>query len=155
MVCPTCGAALAPVTECVRCAARERGAGSAQGGAVIVATPERGRVRVAPAAPAGALIPASIDARPLPIGARVGLPVRLWRQPAVRAVARAGAGALALSVGLRLARVWLARSIARRGAPPLAHALTELPTATRPERPVARGEVVETWIYVRQERLGR
>jgi hypothetical protein len=127
---------------------------------VVDATPGRGIALVAASDQASVGTRAPFDARSLPVFAGAGLPARLWRQPVVRAAARASASALALSVGLRLARLWWARSRARRGlrsvAPSLAGALAEQLPATRLPRPVARGgAVVETWIYVRQERVGR
>jgi hypothetical protein len=142
MNCPTCGATLTLATECAWCAARARDASSALVAGVVDELPERGMVSLAPLEPAGVLTRAPASGRALTVIAREGLTAQLWRQPAVRAVARAGAGALAFSVGLRLARALLARALVR------------LPPATR--LPAARGgEVVETWIYVRQQRVGR
>ena len=89
--------------------------------------------------------------------ARPSLPALLWRQPAVRAVARAGAGAVALTLGMRLLRGWLGRGPLRSRQ--LARATTSaLPSARQlldhsmdgVERPARGDEVVETIIYVRR-----
>jgi hypothetical protein len=83
------------------------------------------------------------------------LPAQLWRQPAVRAAARTGAAAIALSMALRLARGWLAHSLARGASRSIAPALTKnLPEVSLPRRMARGAETVETWIYVRQVRTG-
>jgi hypothetical protein len=138
MECPTCGADNTPANG------------------VMDALPERHVARVVPMGTAGAIVGSPGGAGVLRVMANARLASRVWRQPAVRA----GAGALALSVGLRLTRIWLARANVRRdlrrATPSLAESLAgRLLVPLRP-RPVARGgEVVETWIYVRQERVGR
>ncbi len=166
MECPTCGAGMATAAAQSWGAAAGNGARTAPAEVVaadtvadtVNAPPERSLIRLAPPAPELARTPASLGARMLPARLGVGFPAHLWRQPAVRAAVRAGAGALALSVGLRLGRVVLARALARGGPRPLAATpplVVRLPAAPAPGSGPRGGEIVETWIYVRQQRTGR
>ncbi len=85
------------------------------------------------------------------------LPATLWRQPAVRAVASASVGAVALTFAARLLHAWVSRPRAVRGlatsAWPLVADMLDRPEAlrgtagTRPER---GAEVVETVVYMQR-----
>lgn len=180
MTCPICEAHTQPGAEhCPRCGAavapRDFNAPLAAG--VVL----EGKVRPVPPSEAWALTPADrvtpdahheparasmttlVRAQPSPpmVSRRPSLPVLLWRQPAVRAVARAGAGALALSLGVRLLRSALARPRATgrvvSGALPFARTLLDpmLERGAMPRTPFGatneRGaDVIETFLYVRQ-----
>ena len=169
MVCPICEAEDLSVREsCPWCGAPLQPARGARNVGVVEGTAQRG--------PVSAELPPLPEAEAMPIHsdgldgtarrdtrgtslvpARPSLPAVLWRQPAVRAVARAGAGAVALTLGMRLLRAWLVRT---RTAQSLAS--SALPTVTellrRNERPaqgpgerVERGtEVVEAFIFMRR-----
>jgi hypothetical protein len=86
------------------------------------------------------------------------LPALAWSQPAVRAVVKTSAGAVALALAARAARRWLAGSPRPRGAgerllPALADALgsPQNRPRTRHERGSDDGAlVVETFIYARR-----
>lgn len=85
------------------------------------------------------------------------LPARLWRQPAVRAVAQASMGALALTLGMRLLRGALTRPRATSQlASSALPAIRQLFDARVPRRSLLTvpdnpgGEVVETFIYIRR-----
>ena len=85
------------------------------------------------------------------------LPALAWRQPAVRAAVKAGAGAVALSLAARAARTWLAqprrgRATGQRLLPSLADALgsPNSRAGVRRERgPDEATVVIETFIYAR------
>jgi hypothetical protein len=83
------------------------------------------------------------------------LPAAIWR-PAVRAAAEAGIGTLALTVGARLLRAWLARPHGVPGEPsslpPMLADLIRRPEADRPPHAaLERGAAVEeTVIYLRR-----
>ncbi|HEY7781013.1 MAG TPA: hypothetical protein VIC85_12440 [Ktedonobacterales bacterium] len=136
MICPHCGASL-----------RERE--SANGMSHVSAVPAvvEGTVARGPARAPGGLV----AVRPmLPT-----LPAAIWR-PAMRAAAEAGIGTLALTVGARLLRAWLARPRGAPGAPasmpPMVTDLIRRPGADRPPRAEwERGAAVEeTVIYLRR-----
>lgn len=135
-VCPHCGAPLRG-----RDSANGRGHGSAMP-AVVDSTAARGAAR----APGGL-----IAVRPM----FPTLSAVIWR-PAVRAAAEAGIGTLALTVGARLLRAWLARPRGAPGAPasmpPMVTHLIRRPGADRPPRAEwERGAAVEeTVIYLRR-----
>jgi hypothetical protein len=153
-VCPRCGAPLAG-----KHATAEGGAG------IVESTAERGPVSAelplppesgveSAAAHMGAADASSADTRL--VVSRTGLPAVLWRRPAVRAVAQAGAGAIMLTLGMRLLRAWLARPNAARAVAPSALPLVAdllHPTdnaggeSLRGERGT---EVMETFIYIRR-----
>lgn len=166
MVCPVCEAEDLSVREsCPRCGAPLQPArsvgvveGTAQRGPVSAELPPLPDAEEMPAYSAGLDSAARRDTGGTSLVlARPSLPAVLWQQPAVRAVARAGAGAVALTLGMRLLRAWLVRT---RTAQSLAS--TALPTVTellrRNERPiqgpgerVERGtEMVETFIFMRR-----
>jgi hypothetical protein len=156
MECPACGADQAPATECEWCAQAGKVALTALADGEVEAMPERGVVRIAPSAPEAVLMPSGFGARPPRIRAGVGLTARLWSHPAVRAAVRTGVGAVALSMGLRLARGWLARSLARGGPRGMAPSLVDhLPISPVTRRVARDGEIVEAWIYMRQVRGSR
>jgi hypothetical protein len=88
---------------------------------------------------------------------RPSLPALLWQQPAVRAVARAGAGAVALTLGMRLLRAWLVRtraaqSLASSALPTVTELLRqhERPAQTPGERVERGAELVEIFIFMRR-----
>jgi hypothetical protein len=69
---------------------------------------------------------------------------------------RTGAAAITLSVALRVARGWLAHSLARGTSRRIAPRLTShLPEVAAPRRLARGAETVETWIYMRQVRSGQ
>lgn len=86
------------------------------------------------------------------------LPVRLWRQPAVRAVAQASAGALALTLGMRLLRGALTRpratgQFASSALPVLRQMFDSRAPISRSSLPATSddaAEIVETFIYMRR-----
>jgi hypothetical protein len=153
-LCPRCGAPLAGTH-----AAAESGAG------IVESTAERGPVSAelplppesdaeSAGAPMGAADASFSDTRL--VVSRTDLPAVLWRQPAVRAVAQAGAGAIALTLGMRLLRAWLARPRGARAVGPSA-----LPLVADLLHPTDSGggaslrgergtEVMETFIYIRR-----
>lgn len=92
--------------------------------------------------PAGEPIPALNRARELALAA--------WRQPAVRAVVRTGASAVALSLAMRAARQALASPRPRRTA--TRSALPAMAELFQPEARERDGEyvVVETIFYMRR-----
>lgn len=170
MVCPVCEAVAVPVKDvCPHCGATLPTTPSAEVRGIVEGTAQRG--------PISAELPLLVDAEGEGTQAadaavaaeperapatslvvrRPALPAVLWRQPAVRAVAQAGAGAVALTLGLRLLRAWLARPRAVRqvvsSALPLMAELIEQgglsgePPARRGER---GAEMVETVIYARR-----
>ncbi len=166
MVCPICEAEGLSVREpCPRCGAPLQPARSV---GVVEGTAQRG--------PVSAELPPLPEAEEMPaysngldgtarhdtggtslVPARPSLPAVLWRQPAVRAVARAGAGAVALTLGLRLLRVWLARtrtaqSLASSALPAVTELLrqNERPTQGPGERVERGSEMVETFIFMRR-----
>lgn len=135
-VCPHCGAPLRG-----RDSANGRGHGSAMP-AVVDGTAARG-----PARASGGLI----AVRPM----FPTLSAVIWR-PAVRAAAEAGIGTLALTVGARLLRAWLARpprlQVGAIPALPAPDAPLGQPAFARPPRgTMERGvAVVETVVYLRR-----
>jgi hypothetical protein len=152
--CPSCGAPLWAAPGDI-------------GVAVVEGAAERVSIRVELPSPAQAARTAAYPQRPtdgVPVGghrvtslvvARPALPAVLWQQPAVRAVAEVGVGAVALSVSVRLLRAWLARPRAARSLVASAMpALAELRPrdgggSQTPGRSMARGaELVETVVYV-------
>ena len=77
-----------------------------------------------------------------------------WQQPAVRSAIKTGAGAIMLSLAMRVARQWLLEPRRQRAAtgslmPPLGELLRPVEATQR--RALVRGaEVIETFIYVRR-----
>jgi hypothetical protein len=154
-----------PRHTCSRCGALLPPHPAGATGLVVDSTAERGPISAElppePLAAAGTAVGAEPDGRSLDlVAARASLPALLWRQPAVRAVARAGAGAIALSVGMRLLRVWLTHPRATRQAaasvlPGVRQLLAQrhgaggLPGANG-DRRVGAGEIEETVIYLRR-----
>lgn len=82
------------------------------------------------------------------------LSVIAWQQPAVRSAVKTGAGAIMLSLAMRVARQWLLEPSRRRAVTDsLVPTLGELlRPAVREQRRWPRGgaEVTETFIYVRR-----
>lgn len=82
------------------------------------------------------------------------LSLRAWQQPAVRTAVRTGAGAIALSLALRVARQWLLEP--RRQAAVVDSLVPTLGELLRPAEAVQRRsprrgvEVSETIVYVRR-----
>ncbi len=178
MTCPTCQAEQArPVAYCPRCGAPLmaiwRTAEDADGlviegtviaretiggerpvnGACEADDPEESEWSAAPYDAARSST-SLVVARP---AALPSLPARLWRQPAVRAVARASAGALALTLGMRLLRGALARprvtgELASTVLPTIRHLFDRTPARRSPLGVPSDhdGEVVETFIYMRR-----
>lgn len=174
MTCPDCQAEHAhPVAHCPRCgaslAAATHGAWDAEGelieGTIVeyaaaedVLPPHRldasrdGEPPICAQAPtpSTSLVVARHAALP-------SLPVRPWRQPAVRAVARASAGALALSLGMRLLRGALARpratsELASSALPVLRQLFDHAPDHRLPFGAASEqdADIVETFIYMRR-----
>jgi hypothetical protein len=176
MECPTCHAWIArPGAHCPRCGALlelDRTAAE-QLAAVVESTAERGPISAELPLPmegelayedAGTGTGAARTADTRLVVRGQSLPAVLWQQPAVRAVAQVGAGAIALSLGMRLLRAWLARPRAVRGAassalPVFADLLQGPQGTTAPLRELARpergAEVVETFVYMRRVRRRR
>jgi hypothetical protein len=172
MWCPTCGASeLGSSMQCPSCGAPVRSAARTAASAVVESTAERGPVSTelpllgdADGVVAQRSYSASTALTREPVRARLAvasqaLPALLWRQPAVRVVAQAGAGALAVSLGVRLLRAWLARPASTREL-----ASSAVPTLRDLLGPAQRSAaltgpretaVVETVIYVRQTIRGR
>jgi hypothetical protein len=85
------------------------------------------------------------------------LPAVVWRQPAVRTLVQAGAGAVAMTLGMRLLRAWLARpratrALASSALPVVAELLRQRdrPSLVPGERAEPGAEVVETVIFMRR-----
>ena len=168
MECPNCHTMVTGrARACPRCGAALRDAiGADEGGAGIVeGTAERGPVSAELPLPvddeqnggrAHASIAGASSADTRLVVRATALPAVLWRQPAVRVAAQAGAGAIALTVGARLLRAWLARPRAVRGmatsALPFAADLLQSPSTMAGEhvRPERSGDVVETFIFLRR-----
>jgi len=165
MVCPVCEAVALSVKDvCPHCGAPLVMAASAEVRGIVEGTVRRGPISAelpllvdaVEEDGASAADPARARETSLTV-TRPSLPAVLWQQPAVRAVAQAGMGAVALTLGMRLLRAWLARPRAVRqvvsSALPLVADLIEQggragePAARRGERGV---EMVETAIYVRR-----
>jgi hypothetical protein len=165
--CPVCEAETpAGLEMCPRCGARVGSFSDQEDPGVVEGTAERGPISAELPLPDEAEVPAGA-AGPDRAGAaaqhpnaslvlaRPSLPAVIWQQPAVRAVAQAGAGAVALTIGMRLLRAWLSRPSAPRrlvsSALPLVADVLEqgdrptLPQAGRVERGT---EVVETFVYM-------
>jgi len=108
--------------------------------------------------PARALVPAQ-PAHPA-LAALAHLPACAWRRPAVRSAVKTGAGAVALTVALRLAGRWVTSRGARQAAgESLLPALADLLAQGEDGRAIARraiarrgrhGEITETFIYLRR-----
>jgi hypothetical protein len=88
---------------------------------------------------------------------RSALPMALWQRPPVRTLAAASAGAVALTLGLRLLRGWLARrqgarALAAAALPTVAELFRQEEIAAQPEgkRSAHGAALVETIIFVRQ-----
>lgn len=134
--CPACGAPLRPVAadDAVRLVE-----GSARSGASRAVEP----VAVPEIRAGASLALARVSAR-----AAV-----LWQQPAVRAAARTGASAMALSLALRLAKSLL---VSRGGAtapsivPALGDLLRTREPLAMPSRRGEPGEVLEMFVYMRR-----
>lgn len=164
MVCPVCAAETLPtIARCSRCGEPIAAGLGLVDGLVVEGTVEHGSVservfltRAYDEPPgAGREIAPSVS-QSLAVR-QPSLATMLWRQPAVRAVARAGVGALALTLGMRVVRGLLARphitGEAARAALPLArHLFDRQPASRRPEGDLSEGggEVIETLIYMRQ-----
>lgn len=158
--CPRCGASLAATPPPARDSADNviegtiveygaSGDGLPADGADTVGDEDR-PIMAQTATPSTSLI----VARP----ALPSLPARLWRQPAVRAVARASAGALALTLGMRVLRGALMRphvtsQLAGSALPALRQMFDARSPARRPVLPATgddNADVVETFIYIRR-----
>lgn len=171
MACPVCETDKMLVAEiCPECGARLPTRPRADAPLVVEGTAQRGPVRAelpplaegAVASPSGAAGAASVgddqgSRETRLVVARPSLPALLWQQPAVRAVARAGVGAVALTLGMRLLRAWLARPRATRQvvttALPMVADLLEQGrhSGSSPLAPAERGaEVTETFIYMQR-----
>jgi hypothetical protein len=166
MECPLCQAWVAvPGAECPRCGARLHDAGATEGTAgVVEGTAQRGPVSAELPLPDGDMD--ATGARMTGDGSRSAdtrlmvrssaLPAVLWRQPAVRAVAQAGAGAIALGLGVRLLRAWLAhpravRTVTSSALPTLGDLLQAVNGADGEVPGRERGgDVVETFVYMRR-----
>jgi hypothetical protein len=102
---------------------------------------------------AGADVDANSDTRL--IVRQAGLPALLWQQPAVRVAVQSAAGAIAVTLGMRLLRAWLAHPrAAGRVASSVLPAFADLLQAPNmAEADLARrerdGEVVETVVFMR------
>lgn len=170
MTCPVCEADNLLIAEtCPQCGARVHSAPRADSTRVVEGTAQRGPVseELPPLAEGAAETigdagPASDEAGQVNsdtslVVARPSLPAVLWQQPAVRAVAQAGVGAVALTLGMRLLRSWLARPQASRqlvttALPMVADLLEQGKHVTSPASPqTERGtEIVETFIYMQR-----
>ncbi len=169
MTCPVCEADNLLIAEtCPQCGARVHSAPRADSTRVVEGTAQRGPVSEelplaeGAAETIGDAGPASDEAGQVNsdtslVVARPSLPAVLWQQPAVRAVAQAGVGAVALTLGMRLLRSWLARPQASRqlvttALPMVADLLEQGKHVTSPASPqTERGtEIVETFIYMQR-----
>lgn len=180
MECPVCAAHASPaegsrgVDGCPSCGIALRDTSSARATEVVEGTAERGPIsaelpiieeageeteRIGAVSPTCEGIPRQRNL----VATRPSLPAVLWSRPAVRTVAGASAGAVALTLGMRLARAWLARPRANRqlvsSALPLVADMLDQgiqsPGSPRSLRPLGpsgeRGtEVVETFIYMQR-----
>jgi hypothetical protein len=162
MVCPVCEADAVPVKDvCPHCGAALPMALNGEVRGIVEGTAQRGPISaelplLAEGEGEGAAGPARAHATSLTV-TRPALPAVLWQQPAVRAVAQAGAGAVALTLGLRLLRAWLARpraahQVVSSALPLMAELIEQGGRAGEP--PTRRGErgteMVETVIYVQR-----
>lgn len=150
VLCPTCGDAIHPieatdVVEVVESSAAYAvgGARGTNGGAALTIT----RARDAALVPSGTK-PVSLLSR-LP-----ELSMLAWQQPAIRSAVKTGAGAIALSLAMRVARQWLLEPRRRKAVTDsLGPALGELLRPTEGEQRLRRGrgvEVTETFILIRR-----
>ena len=176
LTCPTCGVwTTGGVVTCPGCGGALGGAadGPARAGVleelIVEGSAERGPIRAELPLPDEEQMEAGRPETGV-VAARPSLPALLWRRPEVRTLATAGAGAVALSLGMRLMRAWLGtgrmgRQVAPRALPLVTDLLESTGESTRRGNGRAsrqaggteRGttEVVETLIVMRRVVRGR
>lgn len=152
MICPTCQAVVDAADALCPACARPQPHAATRDPLVIEAAGAQ-----SPAAATGAsttpraLVPVRAVQNPLRT-VLPQLPALVWRQPAVRAIARTGASAVALSVALRLVGHWArARRLAAEGT--VTHRLAEdlLGLPPQPAHHARRGIISEeTLVYLRR-----
>lgn len=150
VLCPTCGDAIHPIQASDIVEAVESNAVYAEG----VAAGANGDATITLTAPMDTALVARAEKRTSLLARLPELSLIAWQQPAVRSAVTTGAGAIALSLAMRVARQWLLEP-RRRGTvadslvPPLGDLLRPAEREQRqwPRRGV---EVTETFIYIRR-----